>query len=351
MKCNQPGCSGTIVDGYCDVCGMAAEPLVERRRASACLETSCDHGRTRVRRRHAAARSPAAPARSRRLLRHLRDGGGLDGATTRGAADEAQPLSGATSRSPPRRARCSRRRSARRGRRTRRSSTRRTRTGSQRMRAARLGAGLTRVPPAPPVDAAKAINPNPSVPEDKRTCSKCGTAIGRSRDGKPGRAGGVLPAVRPAVLVHAEAEAGRRRRRAVRSGRRPRARRPGLDLPRPRPQRLRPLGGAQGPAQLRRPRRAGRGDRRAAVPGAGRAPADRRDLQLRDPRRRRLHRDGVRRRQVAQADPQAADARQQRRLRPAAGRPGAGLHPRGAAGVPVPPRPRAASTATSSPTT
>ncbi len=23
MKCTQPGCSGTIVDGYCDVCGMA----------------------------------------------------------------------------------------------------------------------------------------------------------------------------------------------------------------------------------------------------------------------------------------------------------------------------------------
>ncbi|MFM6848509.1 MAG: hypothetical protein ACKOVB_05330, partial [Terrabacter sp.] len=24
MNCTQPGCSGTIVDGYCDVCGMAA---------------------------------------------------------------------------------------------------------------------------------------------------------------------------------------------------------------------------------------------------------------------------------------------------------------------------------------
>jgi len=23
MKCQQPGCTGTIVDGYCDVCGMA----------------------------------------------------------------------------------------------------------------------------------------------------------------------------------------------------------------------------------------------------------------------------------------------------------------------------------------
>ncbi len=24
MTCTQPGCTGTIVDGYCDVCGMAA---------------------------------------------------------------------------------------------------------------------------------------------------------------------------------------------------------------------------------------------------------------------------------------------------------------------------------------
>ena len=23
MKCAQPGCGGTIVDGYCDVCGLA----------------------------------------------------------------------------------------------------------------------------------------------------------------------------------------------------------------------------------------------------------------------------------------------------------------------------------------
>jgi len=23
MSCEQPGCAGTIVDGYCDVCGMA----------------------------------------------------------------------------------------------------------------------------------------------------------------------------------------------------------------------------------------------------------------------------------------------------------------------------------------
>ena len=42
MNCAQPGCAGTIVDGYCDVCGLAGaagltqgrggEPGVEHRR-------------------------------------------------------------------------------------------------------------------------------------------------------------------------------------------------------------------------------------------------------------------------------------------------------------------------------
>ena len=61
------------------------------------------------------------------------------------------------------------------------------------MRAARLGAGLTVVPPAPAVDAGKAIIAHPEVPEDKRTCSKCGNPVGRGRDGKPGRAEGFCP--------------------------------------------------------------------------------------------------------------------------------------------------------------
>ena len=31
MKCQQPGCTGTIVDGYCDVCGMAPADGAPRR--------------------------------------------------------------------------------------------------------------------------------------------------------------------------------------------------------------------------------------------------------------------------------------------------------------------------------
>ncbi len=51
------------------------------------------------------------------------------------------------------------------------------------MRAARLGAGLTRVPPAPAVDAAGAINPQPGRPGEQALLLALRTAIGRSRDG------------------------------------------------------------------------------------------------------------------------------------------------------------------------
>ena len=141
------------------------------------------------------------------------------------------------------------------------------------------------------------------VPERKRFCPACGAEVGRSRDGVPGRTAGFCPKCGNHVRLHAVAEPGRPGRRPVRGRRLPRARWPGLDLPGARPQRLGPLGGAQGPAQLRGPGRVRGGDLGAAVPRRGRAPADRRDLQLRHARGRRLHRHGVRRRTLAQADP------------------------------------------------
>ena len=35
VACGQPGCSGTVEDGYCDVCGMAARPTPAAAGASA----------------------------------------------------------------------------------------------------------------------------------------------------------------------------------------------------------------------------------------------------------------------------------------------------------------------------
>jgi serine/threonine-protein kinase PknG len=78
--------------------------------------------------------------------------------------------------------------------------TRRVGTSSTRLRGARLGAGLTTVPPIPAIDANKAILSNPMVPEDRRNCPNCGHSVGRDR--------GILPEVPQPILVLTEAPAG-----------------------------------------------------------------------------------------------------------------------------------------------
>jgi serine/threonine-protein kinase PknG len=141
--CTQPGCTGTVVDGYCDVCGSPA-PL------PAIQSTAADE----------APVSAAAPASA------ITGGSSRLQATALGS----QRASGSGS-----------------------TITKRVRSGSQRLRSARLGAGLTRVPPAPVIDAAQAIMKNPQVPEEKRNCPNCGSPVGRSRDGQPGRTEGFCP--------------------------------------------------------------------------------------------------------------------------------------------------------------
>jgi serine/threonine-protein kinase PknG len=58
---------------------------------------------------------------------------------------------------------------------------------SNRTRGARLGAGITTVPPAPVLDPIKAIMLDPQVPENRRFCPNCNKPVGRSRQGRPGR--------------------------------------------------------------------------------------------------------------------------------------------------------------------
>ena len=67
----------------------------------------------------------------------------------------------------------------------------RSTTGSSSARK-RLGAGLVTVPEVPGPDPATAVMTNPEVPERKRFCSNssCGSAVGRSRGGQPGRTEG-----------------------------------------------------------------------------------------------------------------------------------------------------------------
>jgi len=139
IACTQPGCTGTILDGYCDVCGSpeGSAPLTAEPSAATAA---------------AVGGSVSTVSRASNRL-----------AST--ALGSARARAGST-------------------------TTFRLGTSSKRLRGARLGAGLTTIPPVPAVDAASAIMKNPIVPEEKRTCPSCGSPVGRSRDGQPGRTEG-----------------------------------------------------------------------------------------------------------------------------------------------------------------
>jgi serine/threonine-protein kinase PknG len=189
-RCTQPGCPGTIVDGYCDVCGNPGP-------ASTTAAAPPEHS----------AQAPTTPGLSGTRCTQpgctgtIVDGycdvcGSPGGPANELAAEDQTPMSAGGALSAIT-AGSSRLQSTALG--SQRVSengskiTKRVRSGSQRLRSARLGAGLTRVPPAPVIDAAQAIMKNPQVPEEKRNCSNCGAPVGRSRDGQPGRAEGFCP--------------------------------------------------------------------------------------------------------------------------------------------------------------
>jgi serine/threonine-protein kinase PknG len=189
-RCTQPGCPGTIVDGYCDVCGTpgaANTTPAAPAEGSAQAATTPDFSGTRC----------TQPGCTGTIVDGYCDVCGTPGGPgSESAADDRRPMSadGAVSAIT---AGSSRLQSTALG--SQRVSgdgskiTKRVRSGSQRLRSARLGAGLTRVPPAPVIDAAQAIMKNPQVPEEKRNCPNCGRPVGRSRDGQPGRTEGFCP--------------------------------------------------------------------------------------------------------------------------------------------------------------
>ena len=157
-RCAEPGCSGTVVDGYCDVCGTpgpagSSTPAAKGAAAPSATGVSVATSPAGI------AQSPSTVSRASNQL-----------AST--ALGSARATAGGS------------------------KVTRRVGTSSTRLRGARLGAGLTSIPAVPAVDAAKAVLQNPMVPEDRRTCPNCGSAVGRSRDGQPGRTEGFCPTCR-----------------------------------------------------------------------------------------------------------------------------------------------------------
>ncbi len=138
--CTVAGCPGSIVDGYCDTCGMAPR---------------------------AQATSPTFPMGRAAAIPRLRP--------SRHPGSHRRP-DGTVSTSA----------SGRTGSRS---------TGSRRSSSMRtgIGLGLVEVPSVPTVDPATAVMAVAEVPEDKRFCSSCGEPVGRARGGRPGRTDGFCP--------------------------------------------------------------------------------------------------------------------------------------------------------------
>jgi serine/threonine-protein kinase PknG len=135
IRCTQPGCGGTIQDGYCDTCGLAA---------------------------------PAASSGASGLSGSVGSGSASSGSASSGSASSAASVPGS---SPGTRSRARSR-------------------GSSRSARGGLGAGLVDIPPVPYRDPAGAVLADPQVPEAKRYCSNCDQPVGRGRDGHPGLAEG-----------------------------------------------------------------------------------------------------------------------------------------------------------------
>ncbi len=166
LRCVDPQCPGTIEDGYCNVCGTPGPaPAGPDAATGADASPSAVLGTGFVAGRAATAAEQAA------------GGPSATGSSRTGRTSSARLASTALG-------------SARTASRT----VRRVGTSSTRLRGARLGAGLTTVPPTPSTDPLQAVMSDPRVPEEKRFCPACGQAVGRARGDQPGRSEGFCPA-------------------------------------------------------------------------------------------------------------------------------------------------------------
>ncbi|RYV50926.1 serine/threonine-protein kinase [Pengzhenrongella frigida] len=179
IACSQPGCTGTILDGYCDVCGTPGgappSPVVAASVRTAAVHTPAVHtaGAGQV------TGSPAAPAGTDSAASTMSRASNRLASTAMGSA-----RTGGT------------------------QVTLRRGTTSTRLRAARLGAGLTTIPPQPAVDASKALMVNPEVAPEKRFCPTCGSPVGRPHDDSPGRTEGFCPQCRSPFSFTPKLQAG-----------------------------------------------------------------------------------------------------------------------------------------------
>lgn len=208
--CLEPGCSGTILDdGYCDTCGTKAKPAAAEGAAAPGDPRAARRAR-RAAKAAAATNAPAAaaPTPGSSCLEPGCGGtiladGYCDTCGTKAVAQAAPPpavasAAGGEEAAPSRASRPSRIgrtlvTGSAKAQGSRRTASARTRVASQRFA---IGAGLVDVPPAPVIDPSTVVLADPVVAEEKRFCSKCGAAVGRSKGGRPGREKGFCGACR-----------------------------------------------------------------------------------------------------------------------------------------------------------
>jgi serine/threonine-protein kinase PknG len=166
IACTQPGCAGTVEDGYCNVCGLAPVTGPSTRNAPpgrAPAGGPSGNGGSSL---PSALRGPAPYGTGA--------AGGNSGPSRSGGVSGYSSSAGTVTGSGPS--------GGRRGSRSSGGRSRSSRGG--------LGAGLVEVPPVPYRDPASAVLPNPEVPESRRYCGNCDQPVGRGRDGRPGLAEG-----------------------------------------------------------------------------------------------------------------------------------------------------------------
>jgi serine/threonine-protein kinase PknG len=181
VACTQtPGCTGTIEDGYCNVCGLAPAPVRPVGRPAPPPGWAAGPGAASI--RYAGA-SPAAAVPGSAGSGGFGSGGTSSGGAGSGGAGSGSTGSGSTGSGAW---------SGSVGTGSR-SGTRGSRSSGGRSSRGRLGAGLVEVPPVPALDPAAAVLADPRVPENRRFCGNCGQPVGQSREGRPGPTDGFCP--------------------------------------------------------------------------------------------------------------------------------------------------------------
>ncbi|HXM58463.1 MAG TPA: tetratricopeptide repeat protein [Candidatus Dormibacteraeota bacterium] len=191
-----PSCTGTILDGYCTVCGKVASALAADASRPITAVTAVATPPT-----DRPSRSPGPTGSAPTDLSSSAPTGVSSAPTGVGSSPtgSSRPSGGTLGRSATGRTFAMR------------STTDLSAATPGRRARSRIGAALVDVPPMPAIDPSTAVMPIPVVPEEKRFCSECGSEIGRTRNGKAGRTEGFcskcrlpfsfVPALRQGDLV------------------------------------------------------------------------------------------------------------------------------------------------------